>query len=156
MFLIPKIQKRENQMLVVRKQPLLFGITSQDLLNPHIQLQHAIIVVSNLNVIQRYIEHLTFLITLKGCVLNIHLLSLMTPTKQLSPLKVVIITISLQHTKSIMLKLVERQLLCLLLWMNNHSRWQRMRVLRSCANNYNLCCPIKIHHSQRLFSVIYG
>jgi len=130
---------RENQMLVVRKQPLLFGTTSQDLLNPQIQLQHVIIVVSNLDVIQRYMEHLTFLIILKGCVLNIHLLPLMTPTKQLSPLKVVTITVSLQHPKSIMLKLVERPLLCLLLWMKNHSRWWRVGVLRSCADKYNLC-----------------
>ena len=58
-------------MLVVRKQPLLFGTTSQDLLNPHIQLQHLIIVVSDLDVIQRYMEHLTFLISLKGCILNV-------------------------------------------------------------------------------------
>ena len=67
----PKVQKRENQILVVRKQLMLFGITSQDFLNPHIQLQHVIIVVSDLDVIQRYMEHLTFLISLKGCVLNV-------------------------------------------------------------------------------------
>jgi len=58
-------------MLVVRKHPLLFGTTSQDLLNPQIPLQHVIIVVSDLDVIQRYMEHLTFLISLKGCVLNV-------------------------------------------------------------------------------------
>ena len=47
-------------------------------------IEHVIIVVSDLDVIQRYMEHLTFLITLKGCVLNIHLLPLMTPTKTLT------------------------------------------------------------------------
>ncbi|WVZ25968.1 hypothetical protein V8G54_004512 [Vigna mungo] len=78
---------------------MLFGITSQDLLNPHIQLQHVIIMVSNLDVIQRHMEYLIFLITLKGYFLNIHLLPLMTPTKQLSHLKVVIIIVFLQPSK---------------------------------------------------------
>ena len=81
MFLFPKLQEKENQMLVVSKQLMLFGITSQDFLNPHIQLQHVIIVVSDLDVIQRHMEHLPFLITLKSCAINFHLLSLMTPTK---------------------------------------------------------------------------
>jgi len=51
---------------MVRKQLLLFGITSQVLLNPQILLQHVIIVVSNLDVIQKHVEHLSFLIT-DGC-----------------------------------------------------------------------------------------
>jgi len=103
-----------------KKTTFVLGSRHKNLLNPQIQLQHIIIVVSDIDVIQRHMKHLTFLITLKGCVLNIYLLPLMTLTKQVSPLKVVTIIVFLQPPKSIMFKLIERQLLYLSLWMKNH------------------------------------